>query len=137
LIETATAASIRHAAWGRRIGVDDHDMPQYLLGLGFITFTALVVILGDYVLKLAADRGHGTLSVAVALGVLLYAASALLWFGAMRHVTLGQAGVAYSMLTLVALAAIGALFFGERMGLRELAGIGCALTAMVLMIRVG
>jgi hypothetical protein len=32
---------------------------------------------------------------------------------------------------------IGALFFGERLGLRELAGIGCALTAMVLMIRVG
>jgi hypothetical protein len=67
-------------------------MPQYLLGLGFITFTALVVILGDYVLKLAADRGHGTLSVAVALGVLLYGASALLWFAAMRHVTLATGG---------------------------------------------
>jgi drug/metabolite transporter (DMT)-like permease len=41
------------------------------------------------------------------------------------------------MLTLVALAIIGALFFGERLGFREVAGIGCALTAMVLMIRVG
>jgi undecaprenyl phosphate-alpha-L-ara4N flippase subunit ArnF len=107
------------------------------MGLGFITFTATVVIVGDYVLKLAADRGHGAFSVAVGLGVLLYAVSALLWFAAMRHLTLGQAGVAYSMLTLVALALIGALFFGERLGLRECAGIGCALTAMVLMVRVG
>ncbi|MGP1356052.1 hypothetical protein [Roseicyclus sp.] len=112
-------------------------MSNVLSGLGFIAVTAFVVILGDYVLKLAADRGLATLSTMVALGVGLYAVSALLWFGAMRHLTLGQAGVAYSMLTLVALALIGALAFGERLGLRELAGLGCALTAMALMVRVG
>ena len=92
-------------------------------GFGFIAVTALVVIAGDYLLKLAADRG-------------LPVISALLWFGAMRHLTLGMAGVAYSMLTLVALALIGAVMFGERLGLRECAGIGCALTAMLLMVRV-
>ena len=112
-------------------------MPHYLVGLGLITFTAFVVLFADYLLKLASDRGLGAFSVAVAIGVVLYAVSALLWFAAMRHVTLGQAGVAYSMLTLVALAIIGALFFGERLGFREIAGIGCALTAMVLMIRMG
>jgi small multidrug resistance pump len=111
-------------------------MSNVLSGLGFIAVTAFVVILGDYVLKLAADRGLATLSTMVGLGVGLYAVSALLWFGAMRHLTLGQAGVAYSMLTLVALALIGALAFGERLGLRECAGIGCALTAMALMVRV-
>jgi drug/metabolite transporter (DMT)-like permease len=112
-------------------------MSNVLSGLGFIAVTAFVVILGDYVLKLAADRGLAPLSTLVAVGVGLYAVSALLWFGAMRHLTLGQAGVAYSMLTLVALALIGALAFGERLGLRECAGIGCALTAMALMVRVG
>jgi undecaprenyl phosphate-alpha-L-ara4N flippase subunit ArnF len=112
-------------------------MSSALSGLGFIAVTAFVVITGDYVLKLAADRSLPALSALVAVGVGLYAVSALLWFGAMRHLTLGQAGVAYSMLTLVALALIGALAFGERLGLRECAGIGCALTAMALMVRVG
>jgi undecaprenyl phosphate-alpha-L-ara4N flippase subunit ArnF len=112
-------------------------MNQYLLGFGFITFTAIVILVGDYVLKLAADRGQGAYSVAVALGVILYGTGAILWFAAMRHMTLGQAGVAYSMLSLVALAIVGAVFFGERLGARECAGIGCALAAMMLMIRVG
>jgi undecaprenyl phosphate-alpha-L-ara4N flippase subunit ArnF len=110
-------------------------MSSITLGFGFITITALVVIAGDFFLKLAADRGLTALSALVVMGIVLYAISAVLWFGAMRHLTLGQAGVAYSMLTLVALALIGAMVFGERLGLRECAGIGCALTAMVLMVR--
>lgn len=112
-------------------------MQNILNGFGFITITAIVVILGDYVLKLAADRGLTATSTLVGVGIVLYGISAVLWFAAMRHITLGQAGVAYSMLTLIALAVIGATVFGERLGARECAGIGCALTAMVLMVRVG
>lgn len=97
----------------------------------------MVVIAGDFFLKLAADRGLTAISTLVGVGVVLYAISAVLWFAAMRHITLGQAGVAYSMLTLIALAVIGATVFGEKLGVRECAGIGCALTAMVLMVRVG
>ncbi|NKX43245.1 hypothetical protein [Roseicyclus persicicus] len=111
-------------------------MQSITLGFGFITVTALVVIAGDFLLKLAADRGLAALSLLVVVGIVLYGISALLWFGAMRHLSLGQAGVAYSMLTLVALALIGAAVFGERLGLRECAGIGCALAAMLLMTRV-
>jgi drug/metabolite transporter (DMT)-like permease len=110
-------------------------MQSIFQGFGFIAVTTLVVIAGDFFLKLAADRGLTALSMLVALGIVLYGISALLWFGAMRHLTLGQAGVAYSMLTLVALALIGATIFGERLGLRECAGIGCALTGMMLMVR--
>ena len=54
----------------------------------------------------------------------------------MRHVTLAQAGVAYSMLTLLALCAIGAIWFGEQLYAREYLGILCALAAMVLLARV-
>ena len=114
-----------------------HRMTGLVSGLGFITFTALIVIAGDFALKLAADKGLPAMSALVAVGVGLYAISALLWFAAMRHLSLGQAVVAYSMRTLIALALIGATMFGERLGLRECAGIGCALTAMVLMVRVG
>jgi len=107
-----------------------------LLGLAFSLFTAAVVIWGDYLLKIAADRGLGVVSPLVIAGCGLYAASALLWFYALHHVTLAQAGVAYSMLTLVALCVIGVIFFGETLYLREYAGIACAILAMLLMMRV-
>lgn len=111
-------------------------MSAILFGFGFSLFTALIVIIGDYIIKIAADGGHPVTSHFVLTGCLLYAASAVLWYFAMLHVTLAQAGVAYSMLTLLALCAIGALWFDEPLYLREYAGIGCALVAMVLMVRV-
>lgn len=111
-------------------------MTGALWGLLFTFVTAIVVIAGDYVLKLAAVREHAALSALVFAGCALYAVSALAWFAAMHHVTLAQAGVAYSMFTLIALAVIGAAAFGETLGPREYAGIGCALVAMVLMSRV-
>ncbi len=101
-------------------------------GLLFSLFTALVVILGDVAIKIAADRATLT-SLHMGAGVALYAASAILWFFAMRHVSLGQAAVAYSMLTLIALCLIGVIAFGETIGPRELAGIACALAALALM----
>ncbi len=103
-----------------------------LYGLLFSLFTALVVILGDVAIKIAADRAALT-SLHMGLGVVLYAASAVLWFFAMRYVSLGQAAVAYSMLTLIALFVIGALGFNEPVGMREIAGMVCALAALVLM----
>ncbi len=101
-------------------------------GLLFSLFTALVVILGDVAIKIAADRAS-LASLHMATGMVLYAASAVLWFFAMRHVTLGQAAVAYSMLTLIALFIIGAFAFGEPMGWRELTGVAFAVAAMALM----
>ena len=54
----------------------------------------------------------------------------------MRHVTLAQAGVAYSMFTLLALCLIGAVWFDEPIQMREAAGIACAIASMALMVRV-
>lgn len=103
-----------------------------IYGLLFSLFTALVVILGDVAIKIAADRSALT-STHMAFGMTLYVISAVLWFFAMRYISLGQAAVAYSMLTLIALFLIGAVAFDEPVGLREVAGIGCALLAMALM----
>ncbi|GFE51404.1 hypothetical protein So717_31570 [Roseobacter cerasinus] len=110
-------------------------MTHFAFGYAFAFFTALLVILGDFAIKTAADAGHAITSAYVAIGVMLYAVSALFWFYAMQHVTLAQAGVAYSMLTLVALALIGAVWFGESLQAREYAGLGCALLSMLLMSR--
>ena len=110
-------------------------MDHLLFGFAFTFVTAVIVIAGDYVIKLAADGGQPMWSGLVVLGVILYGSSALFWFYAMQHVTLAQAGVAYSMLTLIALAIIGAVYFNETLHAREYAGIGCALMAMVLMSR--
>lgn len=104
----------------------------FVYGLFFSLFTALVVILGDIAIKIAADRAT-LASAPMALGMSLYATSAVLWFFAMRYVSLGQAAVAYSMLTLIALFLIGTWGFDEPVGTREIAGILCALAAMVLM----
>ncbi len=105
-------------------------------GLSFALFTALFVILGDYLIKLAVDNGQTVTSGLVVSGCVLYAMSALVWYYALHHVTLSAAGVAYSMFTLLALCAIGVIYFDEQLFLREYLGIGCALLAMVLMMRV-
>ncbi|APE45007.1 hypothetical protein BOO69_17515 [Sulfitobacter alexandrii] len=107
-----------------------------LYGFALTSFTAMIVILGDYLIKSAVDQGQAAASPLVVLGCTLYAASALIWYFALQHVTLSQAGVGFSMITLVALCAIGVLRFGETLQIREFAGIGCALAAMILMVRV-
>lgn len=110
-------------------------MTQILFGFSFTLLCAIVVIAGDTLIKIAADSGKPMFSGLVLGGCVIYAASAILWFLAMRHVTLAQGAVAFSMLTLLALCAIGAIWFDESLKAREFAGIGCALAAMVLMVR--
>lgn len=111
-------------------------MAHLTLGFVFCFFTAAVVIVGDILLKLAADGAKPVFSGLVAAGCAIYAVSAIFWFYAMREITLAQAGVAYSMLTLIALCAIGALWFDETLHTREYLGIACALAAMLLLARV-
>ena len=106
-----------------------------LLVYGFALLTAAFVIAGDYFIKLAADAGSTLISVYFAIGAVLYLGSAAMWYGSMRQITLAQAGVAYSMLTLLAVCALGIFVFGERLQAKEVVGIGCALLSMVLMVR--
>lgn len=111
-------------------------MSQVVFGFSFAFVTAMIVIAGDFVIKVAADAGKPVWSGYMIAGCLIYAVSAIFWFFAMRHVTLAQAGVAYSMLTLLALCVIGVIWFEETLYLREYLGICSALLAMVLMVRI-
>jgi undecaprenyl phosphate-alpha-L-ara4N flippase subunit ArnF len=108
-------------------------MLQIVLGYGFVLACALIVILGDTLMKLGADRDAEVMSPYVGIGALLYALSALAWFFAMRHVTLTQGAVVYTMFSLLALCVIAALVFNERFGLREFTGIFAALMAVILL----
>ena len=110
-------------------------MLQVSAGYAFALGCALIVILGDTVLKTAADKGHTITSPHLIIGCALYAISAIAWFLAMRHITLAQGAIAYSMFSLIALCLIGVVMFGETMALREYAGIACAVAAVVLMVR--
>ncbi len=111
-------------------------MVHILFGFSFAFLTATIVIVGDYLIKLAADNGDSFWSGYVLAGCLIYGISAIFWFYAMRHVTLAQAGVAYSMLTLLALCGMGVAWFDEQMAAREYLGVACALAAMALMVRI-
>ena len=111
-------------------------MTNMAFGYGFALVTALIVLIGDYVIKLAADGDMPITSTHVLIGCTLYGASAVLWYGSMRFITLAQAGVAFSMFSLLALCALGVLFFDEVIYPREALGIALALVSMVLMVRI-
>ena len=96
---------------------------------------ASIVIAADILMKYGADRGHAMLSTTILGGALLYALSAAAWFAAMRHIPLTQAAVAYSVFSLLALCLVGVVVFGETLAWREVAGIGCAITSVILMVR--
>lgn len=103
-----------------------------LFGFVFAFITALIDLAGDVVIKSAADKGR-FFSMATGAGVLLYAITAICWYVVMRNVGLGLGAVFYSMLGLIATVAIGAIWFGDAFGTRQLLGLGCAVAAMALM----
>lgn len=111
-------------------------MLNIALGYTFALMTAIAVIAGDYFIKVAADDALSIFSRPFLVGSSLYVVSAIMWYGSMRHVSLAQAGVAYSMLTLLAVCILAAVVFGETIGGREVLGIGLALFSMFLMVRI-
>lgn len=110
-------------------------MVQIAAGYGLVLICATVIIIADVILKQASVNGAETASPEVGLASALYVASAVIWFLSMRYVSLMQASVAYTMFSLVALCAVGALVYGDPIRLREMAGLTCAVLAVVLLIR--
>jgi drug/metabolite transporter (DMT)-like permease len=67
----------------------------------------------------------------------LYASTAFAWVFVMRHLKLATIGVIYSVSMVLLLAGMGVLFFGERLGRSEVAGIALAVAALLLLARAG
>ncbi len=92
-----------------------------------------VTVYADYLLKLASERSGWLASVEFGAGTLLYAATAAGWVIAMRHMSLAHIAVAYSVMMILFLAALGALVFRETLTTRDMLGIACAVAALGLM----
>lgn len=88
---------------------------------------------GDFFLKRASGQSQAVVSVDFALGSLLYMASALGFVYAMRHMSMASIGVWYAVLTVLFMTALGVFAFDERLSWNEVAGIGMAISAIVLM----
>ena len=107
-----------------------------VIGYALCFGATAIVIAGDYAIKLAVERGHTLASPVFLAGCGLYALSAVGWFLAMRHISLAQTGVAFSIFSLLALAGLGVVAFGERLAAREILGVILAVCSMLLMARV-
>ncbi len=107
-----------------------------VIGYALCFGATVIVVAGDYAIKIAVERGHTLSSPIFMTGCGLYALSAIGWFMAMRHISLAQTGVAFSVFSLLALAGLGVVAFGERLEMREVFGIVLAVCSMLLMARV-
>ena len=93
-----------------------------------------ITLVGDYFLKLAAiNRTAPTLPFLG--GAAMYVLSAVAIVIAMRHMTLAAFGVWYSVLTILAMTALGVIVFEERLTPRDMLGIGLAIGALACMTR--
>lgn len=96
---------------------------------------AAVTVLGDYYLKLASQLGSPFWNRWFVAGLMIYSASAFGWVFAMRHMKLATIGVVYSLSTVLLLAALGVVVFGEALNRYEIAGIGFGVVSILLMAR--
>jgi drug/metabolite transporter (DMT)-like permease len=96
-----------------------------------------VGIAGDYFLKRASERESPLATGWFLAGLVLYASTAFAWVFVMRHLKLATIGVIYSISMVLLLAGMGIVFFGERLGRTEVAGIALAVAALMLLARQG
>jgi drug/metabolite transporter (DMT)-like permease len=89
---------------------------------------------GDYFLKRASLQDYPLRTRAFAVGFVVYASTAFGWLFVMRYLKLATISVVYSISMIVLLAAIGAIFFGEKLSTAELVGVLLAIVALVLLI---
>ena len=101
----------------------------------WLMVATLLTLIGDFLIKLASDSPSGLKSLAFLGGALAYGAPAFAWFFLMQQHSLSTIGVFYSSATLIFIALLGAVAFGERLELRDGLGIGLALAAVLVMYR--
>ncbi len=98
---------------------------------------AAVTVLGDYFLKLASQETSAVYNRWFLAGFVIYALCSFGWVFAMRHMKLATIGVVYSLSTVLLLAALGVVVFGESLNRYEVAGIGFAVLSILLLARFG
>jgi small multidrug resistance pump len=111
-------------------------MSKGQIALLLVLALSCVGVLADAVLKLASHAPNILSSKWLFVGVALSCAFAIGWVFLMRVMKLAVAGVLYGVTSAVLLALIGVLFFEETLSTTEVAGIGAATLAIVLLSQV-
>ena len=94
-----------------------------------------VCIIGDYYLKRASQTAAPFRTMAFAIGVLIFASTAIGWVLIFPHMKLGVVGVVYGVSTVLFMALLGRLVFGESLRPQELFGMGLGIASIVLLAR--
>lgn len=103
------------------------------VALGLAAFATLA----DYFLKLASIEARAFSNKWFVAGCVIYALGAFGWVFVLRHLKLATVGVVYSLGTVMLLAALGAVVFGESLNRYEVAGIGFGVLSILLLARFG
>lgn len=96
-----------------------------------LSATGASFTLGSVLLKQFSDTGAG---LALLCAVLVLGIGNLAYVRLLAH-GLGEAAVMSSMSQIIALSILGALLFGERLGLPQMAGLGLAILSIWLFSR--
>jgi undecaprenyl phosphate-alpha-L-ara4N flippase subunit ArnF len=91
-----------------------------------------VTLVGDYLIKLASQKPAGLTTWVFLAGALLYGLPAVGWYFLMKSHSLAAIGVFYSAATILILAGLGFFVFKEPFGMREAAGVGLAILAVMV-----
>jgi undecaprenyl phosphate-alpha-L-ara4N flippase subunit ArnF len=105
------------------------------VGIAIVGYAVATAIVADYFIKVASQKESSLLTASFALGAGLYVLSAVGWLFAMKTMTLAQVGVIYSVVTILALTAMGVVWFGETLEWRDWLGIVLAVLSVLLMAR--
>ena len=71
------------------------------------------------------------------VGCILYLFSAFGWVFVMRHIKLSSLGLVYSLFTVILLAGLGVVVFGETLNRHEFVGIMLGIASILLLSRFG
>lgn len=96
---------------------------------------AIITAVGDYFFKRASMGVHAIQNRWFIAGFITYMLCTFGWVFTMRYLKLGSLGVVYSLSTIILLAVLGTLVFGETMNRFEIIGFGFAVAAIVLLGR--
>jgi multidrug transporter EmrE-like cation transporter len=96
---------------------------------------SVVGVVGDTLLKFAADSKQPLRSPWFYLGFAVYASTAFGWVYVMRHLKLATISVVYSVSMIVLLTAVGALVFRQTLKPQEMLGLAMAIGSLILLMR--
>jgi undecaprenyl phosphate-alpha-L-ara4N flippase subunit ArnF len=105
------------------------------LAIIFILLMNLVVLAGDYFLKLAGNTDSYVHPKFFAIGMVIQILTTIGWFIAMKHMKLTTIAVYYSVSTILYLSALGIFVFQEKLNHFEIVGVVTAVLSLFLLAR--